>query len=230
MNNDDERDYEEEADNRPIMEEVGDLDNLPQWDGESMSVFPPIHRESDIFNINDYKGHSRCNGCDKCKIGPFKLVETDVHDMSEMAYHSDIEYDSSLPVGYGDECDGESMSVFPDYTPEEIEAGKAEELVQIGETPLPVGYGDEWDGSARNQSNDFFIGHSGHVTILWHIVNNPYERYDSSKSYHMPAKDGSALYVWCELKFTDHQALHHLNVVEGPHIGDIITSINYISE
>lgn len=70
------------------------------------------------------------------------------------------------------------------------------------ETPLPIGYGDEWDGSARNQSNDFFIGHSGHVTILWHVTNNPYEKYDSSKSYHTSALDGSALYIWCDLKFT----------------------------
>ena len=91
--------------------------------------------------------------------------------------------------------DGENMSVFPDNS------------------SLPVGYGDEWDGSSRNQSNHFFIGHSGHVTILWHVTNNPYERYDSSISYHVPALDGSALYVWCDLKFTDHQALLHIEGV-----------------
>jgi hypothetical protein len=66
-----------------------------------------------------------------------------------------------------------------------------------------VGYGDSWDGSATNQSNDFFIGHSGHVTILWHVTNNPHEKYDPSLSYHMPALDGSALYVWCSLHFAD---------------------------
>jgi hypothetical protein len=80
----------------------------------------------------------------------------------------------------------------------------------LDETPLPIGYGDEWDGSSRNQTNNFFIGHSGHVTILWHVTNNPFEKYDSSKSYHTPALDGSALYVWCDLKFTDHQALLYI--------------------
>lgn len=70
------------------------------------------------------------------------------------------------------------------------------------ENRLSVGYGDEWDGSSRNQTNDFFVGRSGYVTILWHIVNNPFEKYDSSKSYQMSALDGSALYVWCDLYFT----------------------------
>jgi hypothetical protein len=69
------------------------------------------------------------------------------------------------------------------------------------ENQLPIGYGDSWDGSSTNQSNDFFIGQSGHVTILWHVVNNPYEKYNPSLSYHMPALDGSALYVWCSLHF-----------------------------
>jgi hypothetical protein len=86
----------------------------------------------------------------------------EIHDMSEMDYHSD----------------------------------------KMDENRLPVGYGDEWDGSARNQTNDFFIGCSGYVTILWCITNNPFEKYDSSKSYQMPALDGSALYVWCSLHFT----------------------------
>lgn len=89
----------------------------------------------------------------------------EIHDMSEMDYHSDI-HDGSDGLGTG---------------------------------PLES---DNWDGSATNQSNDFFIGQSGHVTILWHIVNNPMEKYDSSKSYQMPALDGSALYVWCSLHFT----------------------------
>ena len=88
------------------------------------------------------------------------------------------------------EWDGEEMSVFPDI------------VRTVHETPLPIGYGDSWDGSATNKSNDFFIGHSGHVTILWHVVNNPYEKYDSKLSYHMSALDGSALYVWCSLHFT----------------------------
>jgi hypothetical protein len=90
------------------------------------------------------------------------MDNNEIHDMSEMAYHSDIMDDSALPVGYG----------------------------------------DSWDGSATNQSNDFFIGQTGHVTILWHVTNNPYEKYDSELSYHLPAKDGSALYVWCSLHFT----------------------------
>jgi len=73
---------------------------------------------------------------------------------------------------------------------------------KMDNSSLPVGYGDNWDGSSTNQSNDFFIGQSGHVTILWHIVNNPMEKYDPSLPYQMSALDGSALYVWCSLKFT----------------------------
>ncbi len=69
---------------------------------------------------------------------------------------------------------------------------------------------DKWDGSARNQTNDFFIGHSGHVTVLWQITNNPFERYDSRLTYQMPALDGSALYVYCDLKYTDSAALSHI--------------------
>lgn len=70
---------------------------------------------------------------------------------------------------------------------------------------------DEWDGSARCQTNDFFVGHSGYVTILWQITNNPHEMYDSSKSYQMRALDGSALYVWCGLYFTDQNAIRSIH-------------------
>lgn len=91
----------------------------------------------------------------------------EIHDMSEMAYHSDI-LDNS----------------------------------------------DKWDGSSTNQTNDFFIGHSGHVTILWHVANNPCEKYDPSLSYHMPALDGSALYVWCSLEFTDKSAMSSIESIQ----------------
>lgn len=79
---------------------------------------------------------------------------------------------------------------------------KGTNMDNVEENRLPVGYGDEWDGSSRNQTNDFFVGRSGDVTILWHVVNNPFEKYDSRFTYQMPALDGSALYVWCNLYFT----------------------------
>lgn len=44
MNNSDERDYADESDNRALLRES---DELPEWDGEGMSVFPTIRRESD---------------------------------------------------------------------------------------------------------------------------------------------------------------------------------------
>ena len=73
---------------------------------------------------------------------------------------------------------------------------ESDELTQTGS------FRDEWDGSARNQTYDMFIGKSGYVTILWGIINNPYEKYDGRRGYHMPALDWSALYVTCSLHFT----------------------------
>lgn len=87
------------------------------------------------------------------------------------------------------------------------------ELDESDNSQLPVGYGDSWDGSSTNQTNYFFIGQSGYVTILWHVVNNPMEKYDPSKSYQMSALDGSALYVWCSLHFTYPDA--HASIVQA---------------
>lgn len=84
----------------------------------------------------------------------------------------------------------------------------------MDENALPVGYGDEWDGSSTNQTNSFFFGQSANVTILWHVVNNPMEKYDSSLPYHLPARDGSALYVWCSLHFTYPDAFGSLERTE----------------
>lgn len=57
------------------------------------------------------------------------------------------------------------------------------------------------------QAHRWFAGHSGHVSISWHICNNVEEMYDSSKHDgkwgEMSALDGSLLYVWASAHLTD---------------------------
>ena len=85
-------------------------------------------------------------------------------------------------------------------------AQEVEDRTIPDDSSLPVGYGDRWDGSSTNQTNEFFIGHNGYVTTLWQVTNNPMEKYDPKHSYLLPALDGSALYVWCNLEFDDLRA------------------------
>lgn len=134
-----------------------------------------------------------------------------------------------------------------DYAEEEynrrtmLEEGEAERLEELAQEAAdatiwvdwyePVGYGDSRDGSSTNQSNHFFIGHSGHVTILWQVTNNPFEKYDSSSTYQILARDGSALYVWCDLQFSDSNALSSIQKTSDllHQIDANVTSIHYIS-
>lgn len=65
------------------------------------------------------------------------------------------------------------------------------------------------------QTHRWFVGHTRHVSISWHIVNNVEEMYDSSrhdgKWGEMSALDGSLLYVWCDVALTDSDVNRRIN-------------------
>jgi len=111
------------------------------------------------------------------------------------------------PLGEDVYCDGTCQKVKhaanSDYW---YDQRAADMQYKTDDSSLPVGYGDRWDGSSTNQTNEFFIGHNGYVTTLWQVTNNPMEKYDPKHSYLLPALDGSALYVWCNLEFDDSRA------------------------
>lgn len=130
------------------------------------------------------------------------------------------------------ECDMQHERDEPCIVVELSEAGTSQAYREwIGNSDYPVGYGDSRDGSSTNQTNSFFIGHSGHVTILWQVTNNPFEKYDSSSTYQILARDGSALYVWCDLQFSDSNALSSIQKTSDllHQIDANVTSIHYIS-
>jgi hypothetical protein len=64
------------------------------------------------------------------------------------------------------------------------------------------------------QTHRWFTGHTGHVSISWHICNNVDEWYDSSKHDgkwgEMSALDGSLLYVWCDVHLTDSDMVRRI--------------------
>ena len=214
MNNNDERDYSEEADNQRLIREDEDFwrkaDESGKTDEEHNRRIADENREStNWWNF----GH------------PSDLL-TNYRTMDESAQEVEDRADADIQEqNYRDAADATILD-------EPLDWSKVEEWRESDETPLPVGYGDEWDGSATNQSNDFFIGHNGHVTTLWQITNNPYEKYDPSKSYHLPARDGSALYVWCNLQMSDSDAIRSIRETSKllTQLDTNITSIRYISE
>jgi len=214
MDNNDERDYAEEEYNRNLLREVEEIG--PDLYGSDNRLTCP----------NCDRQHERGVSCKTDEEHNRRIAD----ENRESVVWWNFGHPSDLLTNYRT-MDESAQEVENRLTPYDSNPYQ-DEGDNRPEPSLPVGYGDEWDGSSTNQSNEFFIGHSGYVTLLWQITNNPFEKYDPSKSYQTPAKDGSALYVWCNLQMSDSDAIRSIRETSKllTQMDTNITSIHYISE